>query len=327
MTTVQRRRGRSPAERTASFADRLIALVAPRAHLGSLGVLCALVLTLASLSVVTAEHSAPSSAAVSVTVTSNINYGPAKLDLYFSGAKKGPLRPAVVLVHGGGWTGGDKSTPEMVTAAKDMAQAGYAVFDINYPLASATVSGYPMEVQAIVSAVKYVKKNSAKYYVDPQRVGLLGGSAGANLVFESGLLINQNNPGYVRAVAGLSGYTQLWETYLAGSDAHAANPSDQSVSTALLNLEYYLGCPNGACSETTADAASPYSNVNPNCPATEIYNSDNEPVPLVQVYNFANALTAAGCTVEVDIIPGTAHAFKYWPSAKNGVIDFFNRNL
>ena len=175
MTTVQRPRGRSPAARTASFADRLIALVALRAQLGSLGVICALVLTMASLSVVTAERSAPTSAAVALTVTSNIDYGPAELDLYFSGAKNGPLRPAIVLVHGGGWTGGDKATLEIVTAAKDMANAGYAVFDINYPLASATVPGYPTQVQALATAVQYVQTNSAKYYADPNRVGLLGG--------------------------------------------------------------------------------------------------------------------------------------------------------
>jgi acetyl esterase len=327
MSTVLRRRSGSSDPATASATGRPVDLTSLPVRLRSLSVIVALILTMTSLEVVAAEGSAPASAAASVTITSNINYGPAKLDLYFSGAKTGPLRRAIILVHGGGWTGGDKTTPEMVTAAKDMANAGYAVFDINYPLASATVSGYPMQIQAIVTAEKYVKTNSAKYYVDPARVGLLGGSAGANLVYMAGLLSNQNKPGYIRAVAGLSGYTQLWETYLSGLSAQAANPTDQSIITGFTNLEDYLGCPTGNCSETTADAASPYNNVNPNCPATDIWNSDNEPVPLEQVYNFSNALTAAGCTVQVDIVPGTAHAFKYWPTAKSGVIDFFNRNL
>jgi acetyl esterase len=327
MTSVQRLRGRSPAARTASFADRLIGLVALRAQLDSLGVICALVLTMASLSVVTAERSAPASAAVTVTVISNIDYGPEKLDLYFPGTKSDPLRPAIVLVHGGGWTGGDKAALENVTAAKDMANAGYAVFDVNYPLASATVPGYPTEVQAIATAVQYVKTNSAKYYVDPNRVGLLGGSAGANLAYRAGLLINRSTSGSVRAVAGLSGPTQLWDLYLSASAATVADPTDQSMKTGLLNLEYYLDCPDGACSKSMANAASPYSNVNRNCPATDIYNSDNEFIPLAQASNFARALTAARCTVEMNVVPGTAHAFTYWSAAKTGVIDFFKRNL
>ena len=76
-----------------------------------------------------------------------------------------------------------------------------------------------------------------------------------------------------------------------------------------------------------ANAASPYSNVNRDCPVTDIYNSDNEVIPLEQAYNFAKALTAARCTAEINVVPGTGHAFTYWPTAKSGVIDFFRRNL
>jgi acetyl esterase len=279
-------------------------------------------MTMAALGVVAAERSAPAQAAT-LTITRDISYGPSRLDVYFSGAKKGALRPAIVMVHGGGWVGGDKTQQGPVTASKDMANAGFAVFNINYPVASDTVAGYPMEIQAIAKAVNWVKANSAKYWVDPNRIGLLGGSAGGNLVYMVGLLMNNSKPGAVRAVSGLSGLTQLWEAYLAA----AADPTNPSFEQGLHNLQAYLGCVSTPCSQNTADAASPYSNVTPTCPATDIYNSSNESVPLEQVNNFANALTAAGCTVEVDIIPGTAHAFKYWSTAMPGLVDFFARTL
>jgi acetyl esterase/lipase len=281
---------------------------------------------MASFSVATSEGSARASAAA-IAVTSNINYGPSTFDLYFPGAKRGSLRPAVVLVHGGGWTSGDKKEPQIVAAAKDIANAGFAVFNINYPLATATVPGYPMELEAIAAAVQHVKINGAKYYIDPRRVGLLGGSAGANLVHAAGLLINQTKPGAVRAVSGLSGYTQLWETYVGVLAALETNPTNAQLQTGLRNIEYYLGCPGTPCSQTTAEAASPYSNVNPYCPVIDIHNSENESVPLEQVFDFANALTAVGCTAEVEIMPGGAHGFKYWSAAKGDVIDFFKRRL
>jgi acetyl esterase len=283
-------------------------------------------LTMTSFSFVASERSGRASAA-QITVTKNINYGPSTLDLYFPGQKRGALRPAIVLVHGGGWTHGDKNEPQIVQAAKDMANAGFAVFNINYPLATETVSGYPMELEAIGAAVRHVKVNSAKYYVNRGRVGLLGGSSGANLVHTAGLLINKSSPGAVRAVSGLSGYTQLWETYLGALDALAADPNNESVKTGLRNIEWYLGCPGTPCSEATADAASPYDNVNSYCPVNDIHNSQTETVPLEQVYNFADALTAAGCIAEVEIVPGSAHGFKYWAVEKSDIIDFFRRRL
>jgi acetyl esterase/lipase len=281
-----------------------------------------LVLAMAPLSVATAKTSAPASAAA-LTVTSNVSYGPSKLDVYFYGAKKGPLRPAIVFVHGGGWTHGSKTQTSFVAAAKDVATAGYVVFAINYPLASATSPGYPMQTNAVGTAVRWVKKHSAQYYVDPDRTGMLGGSAGATLVYTAGLQINAATPGSVRAMVGLSGPTQLWESLQ--SLQASANPDDPHSEFTLSNMEDFLGCPDGSCTEEMADAASPYSNVNPNCPATDIYNSEGEGVPLDQEYNFLNALIAAGCNAEIVVIPGSQHGFQYWPTAKASVIDFFNR--
>jgi len=262
-----------------------------------------------------------------VKVTSNINYGPSNLDLYFAGAKTGPLRPAIVMVHGGGWTHGDKHDGRTVPVCNDMALAGYAVFSINYPLATATSPGYPKEIQAIRSAVNFVKKNSAKYYVDPARIGLLGGSSGANLVYEAGLLINKATPGTVPAAAGLSGLTRLWQAYLDAKAQLDAGTGSPNLEYSYTNLTWYLGCATTPCSQATADAASPYNNVNPNCPAFHLNASQDEVMPLSQTTDFACALTAAGCTVEVQILPGSEHGLGYWPTVKNDVIAFFQTHL
>src|SRR5687767_3682249 len=94
--------------RAASVGDRSTDFATLRKYLASSSIMCVLVLRMSSLVVLTSEKCARATAAT-ITVTKNINYGPSTLDLYFPGAKRGALRPAIVLVHGGGWTHRDKN--------------------------------------------------------------------------------------------------------------------------------------------------------------------------------------------------------------------------
>ncbi|MEO6005690.1 MAG: alpha/beta hydrolase [Opitutus sp.] len=117
----------------------------------------------------------------------DIEYGLAggeslKLDAYTpEGA--GPF-PAVILVHGGGWNGGDKSGgPKkgyMAPMHEPLEHAGYAWFSINYRLAPKFT--YPANIEDVEAAIRWVKANAAKYHVDPKRIALSGESAGGHLV-------------------------------------------------------------------------------------------------------------------------------------------------
>jgi acetyl esterase/lipase len=117
----------------------------------------------------------------------DIEYGSAggeslKLDAYVpEGA--GPF-PAVILVHGGGWNGGDKSGgPKkgyMAPMHEPLEKAGYAWFSINYRLAPK--HQYPANIEDVETAIRWVKANAAKYHVDPQRIVLSGESAGGHLI-------------------------------------------------------------------------------------------------------------------------------------------------
>ena len=105
-----------------------------------------------------------------------------KLDEYVpEGA--GPF-PAVILVHGGGWTGGDKSGgPKkgyMAPLHASLEQAGFAWFSINYRLAP--MFRYPACVEDVETAIRWVKAHAAQYHVDPARIALSGESAGGHLV-------------------------------------------------------------------------------------------------------------------------------------------------
>src|SRR5436190_12031384 len=104
----------------------------------------------------------------------NIEYGVAggeslKLDAYVPEGS-GPF-PTVILVHGGGWTGGDKSGgPKkgyMAPMHEPLQRAGFAWFSINYRLAPAY--RYPACIEDIETAIRWVKTHAAEYHLDPRR--------------------------------------------------------------------------------------------------------------------------------------------------------------
>ena len=98
------------------------------------------------------------------------------LDVY-QPATKGKDRPAVVVIHGGGWTQGDKAW--FAQQGDQLAERGFVAFSVNYRLAPA--HPYPAAVEDVEAAVEWVRKNAKKYGVDPKRIGALGGSAGGHL--------------------------------------------------------------------------------------------------------------------------------------------------
>ncbi|MDQ6665395.1 MAG: alpha/beta hydrolase [Acidobacteriota bacterium] len=89
----------------------------------------------------------------------------------------GPF-PAAILVHGGAWVAGDKQAA-FEPIEQTLTGAGFATFSINYRLAPKYL--FPAAVHDVERAVAFVIKNAAMYKVDPDRVVLIGESAGAQL--------------------------------------------------------------------------------------------------------------------------------------------------
>src|SRR5215218_4889855 len=91
---------------------------------------------------------------------------------------KGPF-PAVIIVHGGGWIGGDRQF-SVQPLFSPLGQAGFAWFSISYRLATDLLQ-FGVAVEDVQTAIGFVRQNAAKYNVDPQRIAVLGESAGAHL--------------------------------------------------------------------------------------------------------------------------------------------------
>ncbi len=94
-------------------------------------------------------------------------------------AGSGPF-PAVILVHGGGWTSGTRTAPFVRPLFGVLDQSGFAWFTIDYRLAPEY--GYPAAPDDVEAAVRFVKQHAKEYHVNPERIALMGESAGGHLV-------------------------------------------------------------------------------------------------------------------------------------------------
>ena len=123
---------------------------------------------------------------------------PRKLHLDAYCKKTMKCLPAVVLIHGGGWKSGNKN--QMHCLAQSIASYGYCCFAIEYRLAPE--AKYPAAIFDVKNAIKYIKSNSKKFNINPNKIAVLGCSSGGqiaaligttnqNLEFED--LINSNN--------------------------------------------------------------------------------------------------------------------------------------
>jgi acetyl esterase/lipase len=102
------------------------------------------------------------------------------LDLLLPKAPKGdkPL-PVVVNIHGGAWLQGDKSGG--VGAIIPLVASGeYGGVTINYRLSGE--AAWPAQIFDCKVAIRWVRGNAGKYHLDPDRIGVIGGSAGGHLV-------------------------------------------------------------------------------------------------------------------------------------------------
>ncbi|MBL7132750.1 MAG: alpha/beta hydrolase fold domain-containing protein [Phycisphaerae bacterium] len=101
------------------------------------------------------------------------------LDVYSpSGAGK---HPVMVMVHGGGWSAGDKALPAMTQLkVPHFVGHGYVYVSINYRLSPKVV--HPAHVQDVAAALAYLYDHVAEYGGDPDRLFIMGHSAGAHLV-------------------------------------------------------------------------------------------------------------------------------------------------
>ncbi len=173
-----------------------------------------------------------------VTVTPNLTYGTAvnlegqtitlQLDMYQPTGDAVTARPAIVWVHGGSFTSGNKTSAELVDEATTFSKEGFVNVSIDYRLESPGCSGsfsncVPAIQEAAAdaqTAVRFLRTNAATYGIDPNRIAIGGSSAGAITALNVGYSSAADPSSSVRAAVSLSG-AQLAVGSIALGDAPA----------------------------------------------------------------------------------------------------------
>lgn len=98
------------------------------------------------------------------------------LDIYLPNEGRAPY-PVIIDIFGGGWYFGRKSSHKLEPAL-NLLKRGFAVVSINY---SMSFQGeFPVQIQEVKAAVRFIRKHAAEYDLNPERIALLGESAGAH---------------------------------------------------------------------------------------------------------------------------------------------------
>lgn len=102
------------------------------------------------------------------------------LDLFQPKAATAQQRlPAVLVITGGGWKSGDRK--RLGHIATWLSGHGFVTAALDYKLATETTPSFPRNIQDCKAAVRFLRANAERFGIDPERIGVVGGSAGGHL--------------------------------------------------------------------------------------------------------------------------------------------------
>jgi acetyl esterase/lipase len=237
--------------------------------------------------------------------------------------------PAVLLIHGGGWEVGDKAASRELNIAGTLAANGYAVFSINYLLGSKStdpqtgktrrVIAWPQNFYDCKSALRYLRAHASRYGIDPERIAVMGGSAGGHLALlvgatagadelnRGGLYTDESNEVVcIVDLYGIHDLRQFGGTLFRGADAEET--------------------------ERNLDTASPvtYFGQRDMPPVLVIHGNKDTIVPVSVSRDNVSKLRANGHEVEYLEVDGAGHSFDLQPSQADlrpVVLEFLDMHL
>ena len=227
----------------------------------------------------------------------NVAYGTdsaQRMDIYLPAGRNNNTK-VLVLIHGGGWASGDKSEFETAIPVLQQQLRGYAIFNINYRLATQFGNHFPTQENDVKAAVNFILNNADNYHTSKDII-LLGTSAGAHLA----LLQAYKNTGVVKpqAVISFFGPTDMAEMYNQQSNSY---------------YQSAIGLLVGGTPEKKPDVfkqASPINFVTPqSAPTLLLHGGKDSLVPVSQSKELKAKLDNAGVPTELIIYPNEGHGW------------------
>lgn len=228
-------------------------------------------------------------------VKSDINYcHQQKLDLYEPRIRLYEKTPLLIFIHGGGWRTNSKTSDSGIRMLVDgLRSQGFAIASVGYRLAPAAT--FPSPQQDVFCAVRYLRANSIKYSLDPDKIAVMGFSAGGNYASligvhnGDGLMNNgsyRNTSSRVNAVVSVAGVYDFTRNLLKNSS--------NNINALMQNTSLALGSP----IQYVSNGDSPFL----------LLRGDKDTVGLAaQDKNFIQALKNANVPVEYVTIKNADH--------------------
>jgi acetyl esterase/lipase len=219
--------------------------------------------------------------------------------------------PALIAMHGGGWRGGDRRFYKYW--GPFLARHGFALFSIEYRLGAPGV--YPAAIYDVKAAIQFVRAKAAEFDIDPDRIGLMGDSAGGYLAAMLALAGDRFTTAYrgdanaalpvnVKAVVGFYGIYDMLAQW----------KQDMRVTPGDSITEDFLGASPSSNRQIYGES-SPISYATPdrNTVRFLLIHGDRDSLvdPATQSGAFNAALTRSGSVSRLVLIPGAEH---YWAS-------------
>jgi acetyl esterase/lipase len=221
-----------------------------------------------------------------------------KADVYLP-AGRTQETPTVILIHGGGWTNGDKWEMQPFIDTTWMREENLAIVNMNYRLATATEFKHPAQVNDIGSLIAFLSSKSTEYNISPDRFALVGASAGGHLSMLYDYALDIDNK--VKAVVNCVG------------------PTDFVVPEILTDTTQYLSVYGLLGKVHWEDlplwySASPYHVCNPQSAPTAIFMGTADPiVPTSQGIKLKDRLDSLSVPAQYTEYTGAGHG--WWPSS------------
>ncbi len=267
-----------------------------------------------------------------VSVQQDISYGTVDgqrlfLDVYepseLSQASGDP-HPAVVLIHGGGWSGFDKGT--MRGMGMFLAGSGFVAFSIDYRLFQSNEKGtknpWPAQLDDAQRAVRWIRANAAKYHIDADHIGAFGHSAGAQMAALLGLEPARDNSDPM-----LSKYSSTVQAVVS-VDAPTDFTMDRDADGDAF-LTKFLGGDYAHHPGLWRDASPVFHVSKQAAPFVIFHGTQDREVPIAQAQELADKLKQAG--IEVDFVKvEDGHTYRTPEARKRLAIetrDFFYEHL
>jgi acetyl esterase/lipase len=233
----------------------------------------------------------------------------------------GPF-PAVLCIHGGGFRAGDRNGYNGLI--KQLAQRGYVAATVEYRLAPKYQ--FPAAVYDCKAAVRWLRANAAKYHIDPDRIGVTGGSAGGHLAQFLGVTGenfqfegdggNWEYSSKVACVVNQYGPSDFTKSY-----GHSVDAAEV--------LPLFLGG-NLETARQRHIISSPLYWVTPNsAPTLQIHGTKDPYVAVEQGVELVEKLKAAGVEADILKIEGAGHGFSgdNAKRADDAMFAFFDAHL